>query len=186
MLVFQSKSNVLLMMFNYGYVLVFVCIYTFLRVREHICEWVCVCVRQCLCCLCVCICMDLCVWVWVCVCVWLFNYPAHVTSPSLPPCFSFTEPVPERESVGKWENKWWGGREREAGRKRDGEIEAERGGGGWRFIQEKWSETEVRKERGRVRGWQKRGEDREAEAGRQGGKRKRRRRRQQIYEAIGM
>lgn len=32
----------------------------------------------------------------------------------------------------------------------------------------------------------RRGEDREAEAGRLGGKRKRRRRRQQIYEAIGM
>ncbi len=43
MLVFQSKSNVLFIMFNYGYVLMFVCIYTFPCVREHICD----CVRVC-------------------------------------------------------------------------------------------------------------------------------------------
>lgn len=46
-LVFQSKCNVLFMMSDFGCVLIYVCIYTFLYGCEHICEcvfeYVCLC-----------------------------------------------------------------------------------------------------------------------------------------------
>lgn len=51
--------------------------------------------------------MCMCVWKGVYVSIWIyvgasvFNYPTHVTPPSLPPCFSFTERAPERTNVGK-------------------------------------------------------------------------------------
>lgn len=72
-LVFLSKSNVLFMMFDCG------CVHA--RVYLHI---------------------GVCMGVHLCgfMCMLLFNYPAHVTSPSQPPCFSFTKPAPGRRSVG--------------------------------------------------------------------------------------
>lgn len=86
MLVFPSKNNVLFMMFDCLCVRSCVCAFTHFVVHARVC----VCLRAHLCGF---------------MCVSLFNYPAHVTSPSLPPCFSFTEPAPERRSVGKRENK---------------------------------------------------------------------------------
>lgn len=72
-LVFPSKSNVLFMMFACRCVLV--CVFT----RSGVCAGG----------------VHLCGFM----CMLLFNYPAHVTSPSQPPCFSFTEPAPGRRSV---------------------------------------------------------------------------------------
>lgn len=56
-----------------------------------------------------------------------------------------------------WGNEKTSDREKE-GRKRDGEIEAEREGGGWRFIWEKSSEAGVKGKKEGDEGWQRRGE----------------------------